>query len=399
MKILVAHNYYQQPGGEDTVVKFELELLRRHGHEVLFVEFSNKDFNELNPAAKVSNVLSWDFSKRSYEIIHQHCLNFRPDIAHFHNTFYMMTPSVYAACHEAGVPVVQSLHNFRLLCSNAVFYRDGHTCEECLDFTLSRGIRYGCYHDSKVLTWAVVRMLEANRRNGQWINQVDAFIASTDFCRQKFEQGGIPKEKIWVKGHFIPQDPGLRNQIKDYFVFAGRLSEEKGVKVLLEAFKDLRNVKLIIMGDGPLKGFAEDFIRKHGLNHIRMAGFLQRQEYYDTLKGAQAVIFPSVCYETFGMTIVDAFACGIPVIASDHGSMPELVQDGKTGLLFEPGDAGALKEKIQSLVQNPQQIPVLGAQARKYYETNLSVESNYRQLMSIYAAVSRPSTSPRTAQK
>ncbi len=384
MKILVGHNYYQQPGGEDAVVRSEIDLLRSHGHEVLLVEATNKDFNDLSMVSKISNVLSWSWSERFYHLVRRHCLDFHPDVAHFHNTFFMMTPSVYAACRSVAVPVVQTLHNFRLLCSNALLYRQGHACEECLSHSLSRGISYGCYRNSRVLTWAVVRMLQQHRQRKTGVKEVDAFIALTDFARDKFVQGGLPKGKIWVKPNFLLSDPGVRTAAQDYFVFAGRLSEEKGVMVLLESFKDLPKVPLVIMGDGPLRKTAEIYIKQHALTNIRLTGFLDKDSYYETLKKAKAIIVPSVCYENFPVAILEAFACGVPVVASGHGAMRELVRAEVTGVLFNPGDACDLKEKISSLSGDPQKTIAMGLQARKQFEEHYSAQSNYKQLMSIY---------------
>jgi len=384
MRILVGHNHYQQLGGEDTVVESEIELLRSHGHEVLLMEMSNKDFNGLPLIQKIKNILTWDWSKDSYRLLKRKCQEFRPDIAHFHNTFFMMTPSVYDSCREMGVPVVQTLHNYRLLCSNALFFRQGKPCEECLTFSLRRGIRYGCYRGSRLLTWGVVRMLEKHWKKHTWTIKIDALIVLTDFVRQKLITGGIPAGNISVKSNFILSDPGMRGDYQPYFVFAGRLSEEKGVRVLLEAFKRLPTVKLVIMGDGPLKAEMDDFIKNHKLLNIRMAGFLKKNQYWQMIKGSAAVIVPSICYENFPMTIVEAFACGVPVIASRLGNMQTVVEDQKIGLLFKAFDSSDLAEKVRLLVSDSKLVRTLGLAAREEYIGKYTPENNYQQLMQIY---------------
>jgi glycosyltransferase involved in cell wall biosynthesis len=379
MKILIGHTHYQQAGGEDAVVRNEIALLRSNGHEVRLVEMSNEAFNALSWPAKFKNILNWHWSDKNFKLLQEECRRFQPDIAHFHNTFFMMTPSVYSACRSMGVPVVQTLHNFRLLCSNALFFRQGKVCEECQTSLLDRGIRYGCYRGSRFLTWAVVRMLKKHWRQKTWQDNIDAFIVLSDFARQKFITKGLSPDKCWLKPNFVLTDPGQRVEHQPYFVFAGRLSAEKGVKTLIDAFKKLPDVKLVVMGEGPLKD--------PSVPNIRWAGFLQGEEYIKTVKGACAVIVPSVCYENFPMAIAEAFACGVPVIASRLGSMQEIVKDGQTGVLFNAGDARDLAEKIQSLAIDPARIQQLGKAARDAYIKQYSAKANYEQLMSIYKHV------------
>lgn len=388
MKILIAHNYYQQAGGEDTAVQFEVELLRNHGHEVSFFKAYNEDFNKLNIPSKFRNIWSWDWSKNSYSLIHEECLRFKPDIAHFHNTFFMMTPSVYSACKNLGVPVVQTLHNFRLFCSNALFYRDGHVCEECLQHSLYRGIRYGCYRDSRVLTAAVVKMLKEYRRRRIWEKEIDAYIALSEFSRQKFIEGGLPSEKIYVKGNSVLQNPAReRESGGDYFVFAGRLSQEKGVGVLLEAFKNVPQATLVLLGEGALKPWVANYVNKHNLKNVSLQGFLPKEEYLAVLNKAKALILPSRCYENFPLTIVEAFSLGIPVIASRHGPIPELVEDGSTGFLFAAGDSKELALKIMQACEDPEKLSAMSENARSKFIHDFSPEKNYEQLMSIYSQV------------
>lgn len=387
MKILIGHNHYQQPGGEDAVAQAEVDMLRGHGHDVLFLEFDNKDFNGLSATSKIQNVLSWGWSKKAYERVWDNCISFKPDVAHFHNTFFMMTPSVYSACKSQGVPVVQTLHNFRLLCSNGLFYRQGHVCEECMGHSLRIGIKYGCYHHSRVLTWGVVRMLEKHWKQGTWQNNIDLFIAVNDFARGKFIEGGLPGEKIFVKPNSLSFDPGLRDQTEDYFVFAGRLSEEKGIRVVLEAFRALPAEKLIVMGDGPLRLSCENYIKKHGLQNISLLGHLGKTDYYKVLKKAKALIVPSLWYEQYTLVIIEAFACGVPVIASRLGSLAEIVVDRQTGLLFNPGDARDLIQKINILSNDGPGMLLWCTQARRTFENKFSAQINYEKLISLYQQV------------
>jgi len=387
MKILIGHNHYQQPGGEDVVAQSEVDMLRQHGHDVLFLECDNKDFNDLSVASKMQNFLSWGWSKEAYERILNHCINFKPDVAHFHNTFFMMTPSVYSACKSMGVPVVQTLHNFRLLCANGLFFRQGHVCEECRSHSLRTGIKYGCYRHSRVLTWGVVRMLEEHWQQDTWQHKVDLFIALNDFARGKFIEAGLPAEKICVKPNSLAFDPGPRDNVGDYFVFAGRLTEEKGISVVLEAFKYLPAEKLMVMGDGPLKASSQNYIKKYGLQNIRLLGHLEKAAYYEIFKKAKAVIVPSLWYEQYTLVIIEALACGIPVIASRLGSLQEIVVDNQTGLLFNPGDVQDLIQKINMLTNNSSGIRAWGKAARSVFEGKFSAQMNYEKLMSLYLSV------------
>jgi len=389
MKILIGHNYYQQPGGEDAVAQSEVDMLRQHGHVVEFVEFYNQHFNDLSAISKIQNVISWDWSQNAYEFIRDRCRVFKPDIAHFHNTFFMMTPSVYFACKAEGVPIVQTLHNFRLLCSNGIFFRQGQVCQECVSHSLNRGIKYGCYRHSRILTWGVVNMLEKHRARGTWQEEIDLFIALTDFSRARFIEGGLPGEKIFVKPNSIKSDPGARAGMGDYFVYAGRLSEEKGIAVLLEAFKFLPDQKLIIMGEGPLRVLCEDYIKKGGLQNIRIVGHIDKKDYYEILKKAKALILPSIWYENFPVVIIEAFACGVPVIASRLGSIEQIIVDDLTGLLFNPGDHQDLIQKVRMLSQNNSRAFVWGKEARRTFESKFSSEINYQELVSLYEKVKK----------
>ena len=384
MRILVAHNHYIVPGGEDVAAAMEVELLRREGHEVLYFEMTNKDFESLSPFAKVRHLLSWDWSRTVHDRFRKELQAFRPDVAHFHNTFFMMTPSVYDACQAEGVPVVQSLHNFRLLCANALFFRDGTPCEECTAHGLRQGIRYGCYHHSRLLTWAVVRMLEKHWQRGTWTRKIDAFVVMSDFVRSRYVSNGLPSEKVFVKPNFLEPDPGVRTHDAGYVLFGGRLSEEKGVRTLIQAWQKLKNVPLVMAGTGPLAAELKQAASQQGLEGIFFAGFLGREAYFQQLRGARCLVVPSEWYENMPVTIVEAFACGIPVIASRIGSLDGIVKDGHNGLLFVPGDAAGLADCVRRLAEDKDLAVRLGAGARRSFEALYTARKNYDRLMDVY---------------
>src|SRR5438309_3125924 len=259
MKVLLAHNYYCQPGGEDEVFIRESELLRSAGHEVLEYTANNNKIAEdgtwMKARAAMRTFWAWDDMVGLRSLLRRE----KPDLAHFHNTFPLISPAAYSACQREGIPVVQSLHNARLICPAATFYREGRVCEDCLGRFMSwPGIVHACYHNSHLQTAVVAGMLAGHRILGTWQEQVDAYIVFTEFYRQKFISAGLPREKIFVKPHFLRTDPGMKQNVGDYALFLGRLTTEKGVRTLLEAFALLQNaIPLRIVGDGPLRAELE----------------------------------------------------------------------------------------------------------------------------------------------
>jgi glycosyltransferase involved in cell wall biosynthesis len=384
MRILVAHNYYQQPGGEDVVFAAETELLRRHGHEVIEYTVSNDSIYSMNTGAAALNAL-WSCStkKKIIELIDRA----GPDIAHFHNTFLLISPSAYYACRERNVPVVQSLHNPRLLCPAGSFYRDGGVCEDCMGKTPPwPGVLHGCYRGSRSQTALVAAMLTMHRMLKTWDRVIDTFIVFTEFYKRKFIEGGLPAEKIALKPHFVDPDPGCRNGQKgEYALYIGRLDRVKGISTMLRAWRRNKNIPLKIRGDGRLLGEVADYINQHRLRSVEIVGRLDRNDLNELIKNARFLVWPSEgYYETFGLVAIEAFACGVPVIASRTGTLAENVTDGHTGLHFTPGNAEDLSAKVNWAWSHPEEMSRMGRTARREYETNYSSEKNYRMLLGIY---------------
>lgn len=374
LKVLFVHNAYQQRGGEDSVVEAEVALLQSKGHEV---RQYNRNNNELKGASKLGAMADAFWSTRTTADM-QHLLQAeRPDVVHVHNTFPLISPSLYWAAHTAGVPVVQTLHNFRLLCPQAMFLREGKVCEDCLGKVPWRGAMRGCYRGSKLQSIALAGMVTTHRALGTWQNKVTRYIALNEFCRNKFIEGGLPAERIVVKPNFVdfsvPPDSS-----RNGFLFVGRLSEEKGINILVEAAKRQPTVFLRVAGAGPEEHLLDSVPNLAPLGGLNMAGV--RTE----MCQASALVVPSIWYENFPRTIVEAFACGLPVIASRIGALAEIVQDGVTGLLFNPGDAADLAEKLNWAEQHPQEMARMGHSARRQYELEFSPEVNYQRLMAIY---------------
>jgi glycosyltransferase involved in cell wall biosynthesis len=388
MRVLIAHNAYQQPGGEDTVVSAEKDLLIRMGHEVSEYVRHNSEVKYGSPYSNIALGLRtiWSSTSRCelYEVLRAK----RPDIVQFHNTFPLISPSAYYACRDLGVPVIQTLHNYRLFCAAATFFREGKVCEDCLSKGPWRAVRHACYRQSRSASAALAAMLSFHRWYGTWVNLVDRYIALSEFSRAKFVEAGLPPGKIVVKPNFVLPDPGVGSGPREYAVFLGRLSEEKGVRILLEAWTQVHPSRpLRIIGDGPLQNEIRSKTSSSSLSNVRLDGRLPRKESLIALQGAKILILPSTCYENFPMTIAEAYACGTPVIASRLGAMQEIVQDGATGLHFTPQDAGDLAKKVEWAWAHPEEVSEMGRNARAEYEAKYTAERNYKMLLDIYQQV------------
>ncbi|MFY9744083.1 MAG: glycosyltransferase [Candidatus Sulfotelmatobacter sp.] len=384
MKIILVHNSYQQPGGEDVIFEQEHKMLEDAGHQVVAYCRSNWDA-EAYPGIRLIGLAKrtiWSTDTRNdfARLLKQE----KPDLVHVHNTFVMISPSIYSACSEANVPVVQTLHNYRLLCPAATFFRDGKVCEECLT-SLWRGVEHACYRKSYSATAVVALMLASHRLRETWKREIACFVALSQFARNKFVQGGLPEEKIFVKPNFVSPDPGARTGDGDYAVFVGRLSPGKRMHTVLEAWKRLdHSIPLLIIGGGPNREELEAQAACKELAHVRFRGQLPREQTLAAINNARLLVFASEWYENFPVTLVEAFACSTPVICSRLGAMEEIVADGKTGIHFTPGDPEDLARKVNWAWTHPSETRIMGLAARKEYETKYTVAKNYPILMDIY---------------
>jgi glycosyltransferase involved in cell wall biosynthesis len=385
MKILLVHNTYQQPGGEDVVFESEKRLLERAGHHVISYVRSNKELGQASGLQRIAMVPRMVWSSDSRHEFAGLLDEERPDIVHIHNTFLVISPSIYSACTERRIPVVQTLHNFRLLCPASNFYRDGKVCEECVDHGLLRSVGHGCYRDSRPATAGVAVMIAVHRRLQTWRDSVTRFIALTEFAKQKFVAAGFPSEKVVVKPNFVDPDPCERISSGGNAVYVGRLAQEKGLSVLLNAWRQLRGeYPLEIIGDGPERANLEAQAREWNLPGITFRGQLSREDAVAAVKKAKFVVVPSTWYETFGMCIAESFACGTPVLCSRLGAMEEIVADHSTGLHFAAGNAQDLASKVEWAWNHSEELDKMGRAARNKYETDFSAKKNYSLLMQIY---------------
>jgi glycosyltransferase involved in cell wall biosynthesis len=385
MKILLVHNKYQQSGGEDVVFEQEKELLLSKGHLVIEYVRSNNEIADFGILKKIHLVKRMLWASDSYKDLKKLIRTEHPEVAHFHNTFPLVSPSAYYACKEQGIPVVQTLHNYRLLCPRADFYRGNYICEECLrQGNFLPSLRHRCYHKNLLHTAGVASIIMYHRLRHTWENKIDIFIALTEFSKAKFIQGGIPAEKICLKPNFVFSDPGRKSGTGDYVAFAGRFSPEKRTEILFSAWKELTDIPLYIAGGGPELEKIRKKIEELNISNVKLIGRLPREEIFQYLKSSRFLVFPSAWYETFGMTIIEAFAVGLPVIASRLGSMKEIVQDNVTGLHFNPGDSKDLAEKVKYAWSHPDKMLEMGKNARREYENSYMAERNYTLLMEIY---------------
>ncbi len=388
MKILLVHNKYQQPGGEDVVFEQERKLLEAAGHDVAVYCRTNDEISGYSAVQRLQLIKNTISSETSRKEILQVLRREEPEVVHIHNTFMMISPSIYPACREAGVPVVQTLHNYRLLCPAANFFRDGHVCEECQDHSLWRSVQHGCYRESRAATATVALMLTVHRQRHTWQDGIDRFIALSQFARSKFIAGGLPGDRISVKPNFVEPDPGERANGGGYAAFVGRLSEEKGLETLVAAWSKLGNrIPLVIVGEGPVGPVIKKQAQERGITSIDFRGRLPRAEAQAIVKGSSFLVLPSECYENFPMGMVESFACGVPVICSRLGALQELVDDERTGLHFTPGSPGELAEKVEWAWSHPERLREMGKEARRDFESRFTAEKNYSMLMDIYKSV------------
>lgn len=388
MKILLVHNTYQDRGGEDVVFEQERRLLKSAGHEVLEYQRHNRDIKNYSTVRKIALIGKTVWASDSYREFGKLLQTGRPDIVHIHNTFPLISPSIYWACREQQVPVVQTLHNYRLFCPGANFFRAGKPCEDCVTGSFWQGAAHGCYRDSRSETAAVALMLSIHHARKTFAQMVDRYIALTEFARGRFINAGLPAEKITVKPNCVNPDPGVRTSNGSYALFVGRVSQEKGVPTLLKAWRQLpRTMSLKIIGDGPARAPLAAEAAAAGFTNISFLGQQPREQVTAAMKAARFLVFPSELYENLPLTIIEAFACGVPVVASSLGAMQELVKEGATGHFFRPGDADDLVRIAAWAWDKEEHLRGLGKQARGEYEAKYTAAANLRQLVDIYLDV------------
>jgi glycosyltransferase involved in cell wall biosynthesis len=388
MRILFIHNRYQQEGGEDVALDLEVRLLEQKGHVVTTLLFDNEGMDGF--LKKVERGMQALYNRRSARIVERIIREFGPDLVHVHNIFFTASPSVIRVAAKHKLPVVLTLHNYRLICANALLLRDNKVCSLCVQkvFPLD-GIRYKCYRGSAVETGLVTAVTGLHKVLRTWQKKVDAYITLTGFARSRFQASSMAavQDRLRLLPNFIfdPGTGGPMGERKDFFLFVGRLSREKGAHTLVEAFAGLPESKLVIIGDGPERERMEETCRSYP--NIVFAGRKTRAEVLQAMKECKALLFPSIWYEGLPFTIIEAFAAGTPVFASAIGAMQELIRDGYNGFHFPPGDAEALRAAIVRFESHPEVNGPLYENARETWSRNYDPESHYAGLMAIYKSV------------
>lgn len=374
LRILVVHNRYQQRGGEDEVVDAETALLAEHGHAVRLYQRDNDEIPKYG-AGRTATESVW--SSVTWRDLQAELEEFRPNLVHVHNTFPLISPSTYWAVARWRVPVVQTLHNFRLFCLQAMFLRNGTVCEDCLGRLPWPGVVHGCYRGSRSMSAVLGGTLGVHRLLRTYASKVTRYIALNRFCRDKFIEGGLPAERVRIKPNFVDIGPP-EGAARRGALFVGRMSAEKGIDVLIASIGNLDGFELTAIGSGP------DQRRLEVHPRVRFLGWQDQAAVHDVMRSSSYLVMPSIWFENFPRTLVEAFACGLPVVASRLGAMAEIIEHGRTGLLFEPNSRSALAQTLQWAEAHPHEMRSMGERARYTYEQRYTPSRNYDELMEIY---------------
>ncbi len=390
MRVLVVHNHYQHPGGERQVVELEGRLLRDHGHEVLAYSRDNREIRQYNGAAMLGLAVDTIYSGRTVWDLKRVVARFQPDVAHVHNVFPLISPSAYRALSTLGVPVVQTVHNFRFLCSNGLFYTQGAICERCRHGNTLHAVRYKCYRDSYLQSLLYAASIGIHRRLGTF-RMIDRYIALTPFSADMLVSSGLTeRSRVAVVGNFCQgpdPDPDAGDSAGEYVAFLGRLSNEKGISVLLDAARLTPAIPYRIAGDGPLRAYCTDRVASERLHNVTLVRRVSGSEKWDFLSRASMVVIPSTCYEGFGLVVLESYLRHRPVVASNLGGLKYVVEDGKSGLMFTPGDPNELARCIRTLWDDRDSRRAMGEYGYRVAACKYSADAHYAGLMQVYSEV------------
>ena len=388
-RILQVHNFYQIPGGEDVVVRNEKRLLEEHGHTVYTYYRSNTELNEKGLLGKLflpfTAIYSFKTAREVKKLIQENQI----DVVHVHNTLTMISPSVFYAAFRCKVPVVQTLHNFRMLCPAGSFFRNNEICEECVDGGLECAVKHKCYRNSKLQSFVSAAVLKVHRILGTY-RKVN-FICLTEFNRNKLLASShiVDAKKVYIKPNFTFAE-GIKTsnekEQEEYYLFAGRVEALKGIDIAIKAFEKIPDRQLYVAGTGPMMEEMQAYVKEHNITNVRFLGYLQKEEMTERFYHAKAVIMTSQCYEAFAMTIAEAYSYGVPVIAGRVGNMEGMVKEGVTGVKFTYNSAEDLAKKVEEFEHLDRMT--LKENAREFYQNRLRPEDNYRKLMEIYESIS-----------
>lgn len=400
LHIVMVHNRYQYAGGEDVSTDADVELLREHGHQVSLIQLHNDIIKTYSPLDKLRLFAETAWNLRIYHQMRSQLQNLKPDLVHVQNFFPLFSPSVHGAARSLNIPSIQHLHNFRLGCLNGYLLREGKICEACVGRNPWPGVMYQCYRNSITASLAVWAMITVNRRRQTWQKDVSGFITPSHFAANKLKEIGIQSDRLYVKPNVInspiQRDLTPKTSHQPNFLFVGRLSPEKGVIVLLKAWAVLHQPdwQLKILGDGPEKPKLEQFVTDSGLKNVKFLGYLPPPKIITIMQSATAIAVPSQWYETFGRVVIEAFACGKPVLASDLGALSELITPQYNGFLIPSDRPHAWAEKLKWCGTNPEAMTTMGNNAQQTYQDFYTRTTNYQQLIGIYRHITANSQRP-----
>jgi glycosyltransferase involved in cell wall biosynthesis len=395
MRILLAHNRYRSaaPSGENRVVDQEGEALADLGHEVRRFTRDSDEISQWSLLKKASVPARTIWNRESFHDLKAVLRDYQPEVVHVHNTFPLLSAAVLHACRDAGVPVVATLHNYGLACANRAFFREGAVCHDCVHRSPLNAVRHGCYRDSRAATLPVAISMAAH--GGAWRSLVSAYILISASQRDLLREVGLPEDRVFVRYNLIPRRDRLQTAAEPMVVYAGRLDEIKGVRLLMAGWDRYREkagepgIRLVIVGAGILGDEVTAWASARP--SVTLTGALSSAECAGLISRARAVLLPSAWEETFGLVAIEAMAAGVPPVAAGHGSFPELITPGVDGALFDPGDPVALGRAIADVERNPEQYATYGEQARKTYEQRFDPERNLAELLEIYRfAIAHP---------
>ena len=392
MKVLLIHNRYQQHGGEDFAVSNQAELLRQRGHTVIHYFRDNNEVLNYSLLDKIRFFPNTVYSIRTVREIRSVARRERPDVAHIHNVFPLISPSVYTTLAEERIPIVQTIHNYRFMCPNALFFTQGKICERCKSGNTLHAVRHRCYKDSTLLSGLYAAAIGLHRQLGTF-SKIARFIALTPFSRQILVNARIaPPEKISELGNFLPDplfEPGLPGERSAEFVFIGRLVPEKGVQLLIEAMRGLPQARLAVLGSGPMQAKLEEQARRQQISNVEFLGYIAGEAKMAHLRRTRALVLPSLWYESLSFVILEAMCAATPVIVPRHGGIPQIVEKAGCGLVFFPGDAADLGDRLKAMLADPGRAAEQGMNGRRFLEANFSAQSHYRRLVQIYQGAIR----------
>jgi len=385
MKILQVHNFYRTRGGECSVVEAEKRLLETYGHTVVQFLADSSTLGEMTLSKKASAFVQIPYNFQIARRLENYVSEHKPDIAHVHNVFPMLSPAVYVALKRNFVPVVQTIHNFRFLCPNGLFYVNGRVCEACQERGYWEAVRNRCMHGSMVTSALYAAAVAWGWHNGAFRFCIDRYIALNVFVAGKLIAAGVPKEKIRICGNFVRDFAEAPAAKQRYALYLGRLSSEKGLSTLLAAARSVPELPLKVAGTGPLELDLRRAVGEPGMSHVEVVGHVAGETKRRLIAEALCTVMPSECYENFPLSAAESLALGTPVIASRMGGLLELIEHGRTGLLFPAGDVGALAECLRKMSRSASSTYEMAANALLTARERFSPQCHLDQLLDIYS--------------